>query len=198
MLLNALAALLHTDAELKERGCDGGSSSSRLQPKAAQTCRASHPSSCSRRRERRGGHPPGLLTMLQAAGNRWLSAPLSRAGSPPGAGDLAARLNISASRAQLRHVAPLLPPTASARLLCSWGGWAELSLPLSHPASQAGSERRAAPWCAGDPARPPRAGTRRRVVPGMGQVMLSCLSDSAEAMRKKVNAFLMVEAGAVK
>lgn len=75
------------------------------------------------RRGRGGGgcHPLRLLTALRAAGNRWLSAPLSRAGSPPGAGDLAGRLNISASGARPRHVALLLPPTAAAGLRLSEG-----------------------------------------------------------------------------
>jgi len=58
------------------------------------------------------GSGGGAITH-RAAENRWLSAPLSRAGSPPGAGDLAGRLNTSASRAQPRHVAALPPPTAS-------------------------------------------------------------------------------------
>lgn len=51
----AAFSLLQT--ELKESGSGGESSSSCLQPKAAQTCRASHPPSCSRRREKRGGSP---------------------------------------------------------------------------------------------------------------------------------------------
>lgn len=77
---------------------------------------------CREKGRRRGGcHPLRLLTALRAAGNRWLSAPLSRAGSPPGAGDLAGRLNISASGAWPRHVALLLPPTAAAGLRLSEG-----------------------------------------------------------------------------
>lgn len=52
------AAFSPLQTELKESGCGGESSSSRRQPKAAQTCRASHPPSCSRRRERGGAPTP--------------------------------------------------------------------------------------------------------------------------------------------
>lgn len=153
------AAFSPLQTELKESGCGGRE---QLQPPAAKgspdvpsiTFPITQPA---QGEGGRGCHLPRLLAVLRAAGNRWLSAPLSCTGSPPGASDLAGRLNISASRAQLRHVAPRLPPTASAWLLLlgGGGGGAVLSLPLSHPASQAGSERRAAPWRAGDPARPP-------------------------------------------
>lgn len=118
------AAFSPLQTELKESGCGGRE---QLQPPAAKgspdvpsiTFPITQPA---QGEGGRGCHLPRLLAVLRAAGNRWLSAPLSCTGSPPGASDLAGRLNISASRAQLRHVAPRLPPTASAWLLLLGGG----------------------------------------------------------------------------